>query len=142
MHMTCFIRSNDMFMAWPQNAFGLRKIQQEIANAIELSMGSLTIISSSAHIYENNWADASEIAKTHSGHGQVFDQRGNIVISFENGVIVAKHYSQSGKFLNKYSGNNAKEVYLQLARENILSDPGHMMYIGAELMNAERDREQ
>ena len=58
LHMTCYFRSNDMLSAWGANAYGLSHLLKYICDSINISIteecigvGSLTTISSSAHIY-------------------------------------------------------------------------------------------
>jgi len=51
-HLTAFIRSNDIKQAWPANAYGLSKLMEYVANAMGMDVGSLTTIGASAHIYE------------------------------------------------------------------------------------------
>lgn len=81
--LTAYIRSNDMFAAWPQNAFALLKLQKEIADALNTSVGSLTTISSSAHIYEHDWKKAKSILEKYDAEQRDFDPRGNIVIQLD-----------------------------------------------------------
>ena len=65
LHLTVYIRSSDVFRAWPLNAFGLRKLQKIIAEGLGVDMGTLTTIGSSSHIYQDCWEDAKEILKEH-----------------------------------------------------------------------------
>ena len=51
LYATHFFRSHDIKDAWPQNVYGLAKLQKYIANEINKECGSLTTISVSAHIY-------------------------------------------------------------------------------------------
>ncbi|MCK9571197.1 thymidylate synthase [Candidatus Pacearchaeota archaeon] len=51
LHLTAFIRSNDMLQAWPANAYGLSKLLSNVASEVGCETGSLTTISASAHIY-------------------------------------------------------------------------------------------
>jgi thymidylate synthase len=60
-YLTAYFRSNDMYRAWPQNAYGLLAIQEEIASELGLSLGKLTIISCSAHIYERDLGEAKNL---------------------------------------------------------------------------------
>jgi thymidylate synthase len=52
LHLTAFIRSNDMLQAWPANAYGLSRLMSRVADAVGCGVGSMTTISASAHIYE------------------------------------------------------------------------------------------
>lgn len=51
LHLTAFIRSNDIKQAWPANAYGLSRLMQYVADEVGVHVGSLTTISASAHIY-------------------------------------------------------------------------------------------
>ncbi len=62
--LTAYFRSQDMFHGWPRNAFALRRVQKEIAQGTGFSMGPLTIITMSAHMYADDWKTAEEILKT------------------------------------------------------------------------------
>ena len=137
--LTAYIRSNDMFGAWPQNAFALRKIQKEIADAIGLTLGSLTTISASAHIYDRDWKKAEKILEEYGKipHEIMLDPRGNFLVQAENKEIVVTHYSPDGNKLQIYRGKNAKDIYTQLAKNEALSQSDHWAYMGAELMKAE-----
>ncbi len=137
LHLTAFIRSNDMFAAWPKNAFGLRKLQQLIAAPLEVPIGTLTTISSSAHIYEQNWKDALQIAEKHSFLRWKQDSRGYFVIKIENNLIKLHHYNNNGPLLQTFEGTKAEELYKQLVLKETMSSPEHLAYIGMELAKAE-----
>ena len=53
LHMTCYFRSNDMLSAWGANAYGLAHLMKYVCDRIDqpITIGTLTTISSSAHIY-------------------------------------------------------------------------------------------
>lgn len=53
LHMTCYFRSNDMLSAWGANAYGLAHLMKYVYDRIDqpITIGTLTTISSSAHIY-------------------------------------------------------------------------------------------
>lgn len=93
LHLTAYMRSNDMFRAWPENALALRNIQYEICERLGVSPGDLIIISNSAHIYSSNWEDAKAILEKYpvkqtwdmDSRGQREpDSRGNILIDVED----------------------------------------------------------
>lgn len=136
--LTSYIRSNDMFRAWPLNAFGLRALQKIIADGLSLPMGALTLISSSAQIYEDNWQDALDILEKYgTGTNCFFDPRGYYAISLRNGKINAQHFSADGQFLKEYEGATAREITDQINSSQHPVDPYHASYLGEELMKAE-----
>lgn len=135
--LTAFFRSNDMFHAWPRNAFGLRKLQYHVAAATKLHIGSLTIISSSAHIYQNNWTVAQDIlAKYPLVVPRVGDPRGNIIIRLHDGTVHITHTDPAGKRLQEFSDTDIFVLYKKIAQEKCILDTSHVLYIGSELQKA------
>ncbi|MCX6740746.1 MAG: thymidylate synthase [Candidatus Parcubacteria bacterium] len=135
-YLSTYIRSNDMYRAWPQNSFALRKIQKEIADALNLKLGKLCIISNSAHIYERDFLAAAEMVEKHKAKTEcVQDPRGNFGITLENGKIIATHYSPDGQFIQKFEGATSTEVFNQIF--TFISDILHALDLGKELGKAE-----
>ncbi|MFA5228540.1 MAG: thymidylate synthase [Candidatus Paceibacterota bacterium] len=134
-YLTAYFRSNDMFRAWPQNAFGLLKIQKEIAEKLNIGLGKLAIISSSAHIYERDFLEAQKVIE----NGKILfdkDPRGNFLIEIAEDQITVKHFDQEGKLLQDFKGKKANELKNQISQ--FISDIDHALYLGGELMRAEK----
>lgn len=49
--VTGYLRSNDLFIGWPANVYQLFSLQRFVATKLGLEVGSLTTISSSAHVF-------------------------------------------------------------------------------------------
>lgn len=138
LHFTVFIRSNDMYRAWPLNAFGLRKLQKIMAEALGVDMGKLTTISGSAHIYEDNWEAVKElIEKEYKKTNCFYDPRGYFVIRLENTLIKVEHYSPDSQLLKEYFGSTARELNDAINSSHHPIDTFHSSYIAEELMKAE-----
>ena len=140
LYLTCYIRSNDMFAAWPLNAFGLRRMQQEVATSLGLKTGPLTTISASAHIYSHDWNKAKDVMDKYEPSKKFTpDPRGNFVIKLdrEKREIIAVHYSPGQKQMQELRGKFAVELYRKILQAGAISLPGHMMDIGCELQKAE-----
>lgn len=144
LQLTAYFRVNDMFDAWPRNAFALRKLQYELAKKLDMKPGFLTTISSIAQIYENNFEAANEILKKNKI--ATFcrpDHRGNVIIEVEGSEIVAKHTDISGnEILEEFrvDGREPKSAQIMadiLATNLIFSEIPHAMDIARELMKAE-----
>lgn len=136
LYLTAYFRSNDMYRAWPQNAYGLLKIQKEIAEALNLKIGKLIIISCSAHIYERDFLEAQRMIEKNKPRLECeIDPRGNFVIEIKNDEIVVKHVDVQGSFLQEFRGKNAQEIRDQIS--GFVTDIAHAMYLGAELHKAE-----
>lgn len=49
--LTANLRSNDILMGWPANIYQLFKVQEFLAKELSIEIGSITVISNSAHIF-------------------------------------------------------------------------------------------
>jgi thymidylate synthase len=138
-YMTCYLRSNDMFRAWPRNAFGLRKYQKMLASELGCELGPLVIISQSAHVYKENFEDMNSVAKFYKSVNCFSDPRGYYVIRTEtsSGRIVCVHHSNCGKILKTYSGMTAREITDVINTGAHPTDRYHISYMSAELMKTE-----
>jgi len=58
LNLIAYFRSHDIEQAWPQNVYGLYKLQEYIAGEVYAELGTLTTISASAHIYINPGEEA------------------------------------------------------------------------------------
>jgi len=134
--LTAYFRSNDMYRAWPQNAYGLLKIQKEISLKLGMKIGKLVVVSSSAHIYERDFLEAQKlIEENKSSLSFEEDERGNFIIETVDDEIIVKHVDGNGNFLQEFKGKNAKELGNQISE--FISDINHAIYLGEELYRAE-----
>lgn len=147
LHLISTIRSNDMFEAWPENAFGLRMLQFLVYKSIigkypEVKLGNLVIHSQSAHIYDDSWDEARNIVNNHYVESvkhprNEIDLRGNFLIKIDNDEIFIEHYSQDELLLGVYRGKKAMPIYLRMSRDGAISNINHAIYIGTEIQKAE-----
>lgn len=140
LYLTVYIRSNDMFMAWPENVFGILALQDLIikeANKknpeLNLKTGPIITISCSAHIYERNWEEAKGILKENSQLQCAWDPRGNFVIEVSNAAINV--YNASDPVNLRWQGKSAQEILDQMIF--YASQSSHAAYLGSELAKAE-----
>ena len=129
-----------MFLAWPENAFGILALQDLIVKEVNdknqelnLRKGPIITISSSAHIYERNWEEAKKIVKGDSRLQCAWDPRGNFVIDVSDGLI--KVYNTADPANLKWSGKASREIIDQMIF--YVSQVPHAAYLGRELMKAE-----
>ena len=141
LHLTVYVRSNDIYRAWPQNVAGLERLQTELVERLEGKQpGDLVVVSQSAHIYEDCWAKARNILERKESMAYLAPQfrqdiRGSFVIKVESGRITVDHYSPQGDRLRTLSAKNARELEEKLSPYVSLSR--HAMYVGRELARAE-----
>jgi len=140
LYLTAVIRSNDIFKAWPLNAFALNELLKYVCRESNLKYGNLTVVSNSAHIYETDWNDIDTIVREHldSGHELALDPRGYFVIFLKEDSIHVDHFTNEDKKTNySFNGTSAEKIYKQLIMENLISRFDHAAYIGKELARAE-----
>lgn len=147
LYLVVTIRSNDMFEAWPQNAFGLRMLQNLVYKELlgtypKIKLGDLVIHSLSAHIYDDSWEDARQIVERYYEQEVVHprnlrDPRGNFIIKVENDEIIAEHYSLDEVLLKVYKNKKAMPLYVEISRNGAISVISHALYFGTELQKAE-----
>ena len=146
LYLTAYIRSNDIYDAWPRNAFALRKLQQRIAKETGFDMGHLITISGSAHIYQRSFSQVNELLKEYPVDQNVDfdlpgrlmqDPRGNITISIGAGMIKLTHLTVDGKRIEEHTVKNAKDAMFWITWQQKVLDPYHAMYLGRELEKAE-----
>lgn len=144
--LTGLFRSNDMFNAWPSNAFGLRALQQYIRDAIaaksdyDLKMGPLMTISQSAHIYDHVWEYADKLVAENyakSTKSEYSDPAGNYLIEVEGGeVVVSRCVPVTGEVVNTYRDDNPLKLIRQIAADAPALQPDHAGYLGIEITKA------
>lgn len=144
LQLTAYFRSNDMFDAWPRNAFALRKLQFDLAKELDVKPGYLTVISSLAQIYENNFDEANKILEKCSNVTNCRpDQRGNVIIEVIDKEIVVKHMDTSGnEILQEFRVDGTKPDSAQKMSDTLLqnlvfSEMPHAMDIARQLQKAE-----
>lgn len=142
LYLTAYFRSHDIFRAWLLNAFGLRKLQAEMARQIGHScmLGDLVLISQSAHIYADSWESARAITRDRAREflknpRLVRDPRGSFTIRVEGFQIHVDHYSPEGNLLATFTGTNARALQRDLMF--YISRVDHAIYLGMELAKAE-----
>jgi thymidylate synthase len=139
--LTAYFRSHDIFGAWPQNIFALRKLQKYIAEQVNsVELGDLIVISQSAHIYQDSWEDAKRItAKYYPKYVKSArferDPRGSFVMRIERPNIVVDHYTHEGEHINTFRGRRADTLIGRITP--FISQLSHAVYLGSELQKAE-----
>lgn len=61
LHITAIVRSNDLFFGWPANIYQVYVLQNYVAKQLGVELGSITTISISAHIFEDQLEDIKKV---------------------------------------------------------------------------------
>lgn len=146
--LTALFRSNDMFSAWPANAFGLRALQSHIRDQIQqrspyrLTLGPLITISQSAHIYDDCWENAEKLITNQYDrllrHRDYGDPVGNFLVEIgEDRVIrVSRTTPGSGEVIQAYQDKDPLRLIRQICQDAPAIQPDHVGYLGIELQKA------
>lgn len=150
LHLTAYFRSNDLFGAWPLNAFALRHLQTNLSKQLSVKTGLLTTISSCAHIYDNALPEAERVVAENDRLNCRFDPRGNFVVSVVGDMIKLSHLSPQGELLKEWEEGVSRgdsRVVSQILSTKVLqylgiSSVAHALDIGAQLARAEESIRQ
>jgi thymidylate synthase len=146
LHFLATVRSHDIFKAAIPNAFGLRILQKSVSEKLGFELGQLQITSQSAHIYEQDWDNASKLArcafwerepKPFFDENAQRDPRGYVIINLKDEKINIDFNGPQGEKLINLEGKTARELMSRVAQLDILSRSDHLLDIGAELQKAE-----
>lgn len=145
LNLTAVFRNNDVYGAWPLNAFALRKFQQEIATKINKNLGSLTTISHIAEMYEIDWEDSKHIVEQNDDLARtcMYERRSNYLITIEGEDIVIKFISPDGASdLAEFRENGkkpkvARDLCAVAVKEMLIDDLGAACDLGRQLAKAE-----
>ncbi|MBD2426152.1 thymidylate synthase [Phormidium sp. FACHB-1136] len=164
--LTALFRSNDMFSAWPANAFGLRALQKEIRDSIvqrtsgrddlgkyKLKLGCLITISQSAHIYDDCWENAEQLinnqyakilqAEMNAEDDEYYrDPAGNFIIEVlankQQIRVLRTTPGNDGTEVKAYIGKRPLDLVRQICNDSPSIRPDHIGYLGIELQKARR----
>lgn len=145
LNMTAVFRNNDMYGAWPLNAFALRKFQEGVALEIGKAVGSLTTTSHVAEIYEADWNLSAKVVEQNDSLARtcIYDPRGYHTIKVEGPNIVADFFSPGGATLltaltiDGKKPKAARDLCATAIKEMLISDLGAACDLGRQLAKAE-----
>ncbi|MFT4310639.1 MAG: thymidylate synthase [Candidatus Woesearchaeota archaeon] len=63
LHVTAFIRSNDIFIGWPANMYQIYVVLEYVAQRLDIPIGSITTMSVNAHLFEEYKQHIASILK-------------------------------------------------------------------------------
>lgn len=126
---TVYMRSNDVYAAWPLNAYAQARLAELVASELGVKLGSVTLVSCSAHIYEHDWERAWGLVHDHYESLSSFtpDPRGSVLVGLER----VEHRAPDGRPALEYSLQ-----YRDLKRLALLLAPDHAFYLGWEARRA------
>ncbi len=144
-NMTAVFRNNDVYGAWPLNAFALRTMQQDICHEIGKNLGSLTTIAHIAEIYEIDWEDTAKVLAANDTLARFcqYDARSYYTVDVDGSDIIVKFFSPNGaQQLAEYKEDGkrpkvARDLCLMAVKDMLVSDLGAASDLGRQLAKAE-----
>ena len=135
-------RSHDIYKSALPNAFGLYALQQYICTKAEVPQGALTIVSQSAHIYEQDFDEAKKTAMCFRETiseitAEKMDKRGACIVRIDGDTIILELKSPFGDVLQTFESKTANEMVKTLGHLDLLQQSGHALDIGVQLARAE-----
>lgn len=131
--MLAVFRSQDIFKAGIPNAFGLLHLHEHVSRETGIRRGTLSIVTNSAHIYEEDWRLAEQIMLP-DDESFIPDPRGSIRIQVDGQIQLSLH-SHDGKELLSFKKSTARKMLLCI--KGLLSRDEHYCDIAIELVKAE-----
>jgi len=137
--LTASFRTHNALSGWFKNLYGLRSIQEYVAEGIGIETGKINV--KSRWISINSDSDEATsvldvVKKNRKKRVNVNDPRGYFIIGIGGEGIFAEHYHPDAYLLTTYIGKNAKDIKDQLRQDSAISDSDHAMWIGYELAKA------
>lgn len=137
--LTANYRTHNALDAWLKNIYGLMKAQEIVSKETGIQIGALTVISNSISVDPSKYSQALRIAESHQQFSVKPDPCGQIRIEVDSDAveIVIYHLDDSGRTLGEYRAKNAERLQHEIARDLVISDIGHALYVGRQLAIAE-----
>ncbi|MCS7123250.1 MAG: thymidylate synthase [Candidatus Aenigmarchaeota archaeon] len=142
---TIWIRSNDMVKGWPINIVAQIKLAEYITKEINkrantnYELGTITTISTSAHIYKHDWELVKRILSKNINVKKEFveDPKGNFLIFLkDNKVVLEQRVPKTSQISFRIESNNFEEIYNALKGDIMFSSFNHALYLGKEIKTA------
>jgi thymidylate synthase len=133
--MWAYIRTNDMWGAWPLNVAGLRFFQCKLAEELNVKVGELSVTSGSAHIYDYAIPEIDEYLKSCRAPSLQWDPKGDWWFAIKDGKFVADHFVR-GELVQTLKADTVDQLERQL--RPFVSNVSHALFLGRELQRLEQ----
>lgn len=142
LHLQFIFRSHDYFRAYPQNVAALCSWLVREAVQADLSVGTATCLSVSAHVYDRNWDDARRIARRRAPRGHQWDSRSEWRVHTREGRIWVTAYaagSAGASVVGAFDGKTAEGIQHEIERSGLVTSIGNAIWLGRELARAQHE---
>jgi thymidylate synthase len=136
--LTATYRAHNLLTAWLLNVYGLMAIQRHVADAVDLPIGPITVISHS--LGADPASDRFPAATARPGRpkgGLDEDPNGYFVVSVDGDEILAEHRFE-GALIKQYRSDRADRIAHAITADMAVSLPSHALWLGRELAAKEQ----
>ncbi|SFM65524.1 thymidylate synthase [Thermodesulforhabdus norvegica] len=134
--LTATFRTHNALDAWLVNFYGLMALQKKVSHEVALAPGAITVISHSISIDEAEIDRAAMVASEREFRYRL-DPMGYFRISLDGDAILVE-YRTGDVTLKTYRHRKATRLQHEIARDAVISDINHAIYLGRQLERAER----
>jgi len=148
--LTATFRSHNLLSAWLRNVYGLMAVQRHVAEASEMGVGAITVISHSLSLdprsprydlalaIEERWKRDDDHDYDSGKYSLRQDPNGYFLVTVDRqrGCIVAEHRFE-GVLVRRYEGDSAARLASEIGAEMAVSLLAHALWLGQELARAE-----
>ena len=149
--LSATFRSHNLLMAWLENVYGLMAIQRYVADAVDIPIGPITVVSHSLAIdprstrYElaqhivDGWKRDDDIDRITGKRSLREDPNGYFVVTVDKdqGCIVAEHRF-NGVLIKQYRARRAIRIEREIIGDMAVSLVSHALWLGRELASKEQ----
>lgn len=134
--LTATFRTHNALDAWLVNLHGLMALQRYVASNVSMEPGAITVISHSISLDERELDRAERIASEKEFRYRL-DPMGYFRISIDGDAILVE-YCHEDVVLKTYRSDKAARLQHEIARDGVISEISHAIYLGRQLERAEQ----
>jgi thymidylate synthase len=149
--LTATYRAHNMLTAWLENVYGLMAIQRHVADALDVPVGSLTVLSHSlgvdprsplyslARNLDSGWKRDEDFDREKGRHTLREDPNGYFAVNVDERerCLVAEHWS-GGLLIKRYRSDRAAVIERAIIGDMAVSLVSHALWLGRELATKEQ----
>lgn len=133
--LTASFRTHNAMDAWLVNFYGLMALHKKVSEKVSIDPGAITVISHSISIDEAH-LDRGALVASEKEFRYRLDPMGYFRISLDGDAIVVEYLSDD-IVMKTYRHRKAARLQHEIARDGVISEISHAMYLGRQLERAE-----
>jgi hypothetical protein len=140
--MTVIFRSHDMVAGYTLNMASAAWWLVDLAERIDMSVGTLTCLSQSAHVYDRDWNAANKVIAAMKHPAIRWDQRSSWRIEAVDTDTGKQHLRATaiepgehgtGRVIAVFEAPTKGSLLLKIERSGLVTEIGQALWIGAEI---------